>query len=226
MKQLTAILSILTLIACCRSAETFALTGHYSETVATDEVVFLDEFDQKSRIPDPRYWSFVPADSPLWQVHMSGRKREARVRKGRLILEACKEKGQYRCGGIRSLGKVAFGPGHRFEIRARISKCGLGAWPAIWLLPERSTYPGWPEGGEIDIMEHLNSEPFVYQTVHSYFLHHHSTVGTIGDQRTTPLDVSKYHDYAVDLTSEALIFRIDGLEIFRHKNLHLTNEPS
>lgn len=50
---------------------------------------------------------------------MSGSVREASVKKGKLILRARKKDGIYRCGGIWSLGKIAFGPGHRIEVGAR-----------------------------------------------------------------------------------------------------------
>ena len=30
---------------------------------------------------------------------------------------------------------------------------GKGLWPAFWLLPNNSPYGGWPNSGEIDIME-------------------------------------------------------------------------
>ena len=29
----------------------------------------------------------------------------------------------------------------------------------------------WPEGGEIDIMEHLNHDTIAYQTIHTYYTH-------------------------------------------------------
>ena len=116
-------------------------------------VVFSEDFDQKSRIPDSEYWSFIPAGAPVWQKHMSGSVREASVKKGKLILRARKKDGIYRCGGIWSLGKIAFGPGHRIEVGARFGRLAPGAWPAIWLMPEKPIYPGWPACGEIDIME-------------------------------------------------------------------------
>lgn len=61
-------------------------------------VVFSEDFDQKSRIPDSEYWSFIPAGAPVWQKHMSGSVREASVKKGKLILRARKKDGIYRCG--------------------------------------------------------------------------------------------------------------------------------
>ncbi len=39
-----------------------------------------------------------------------------------------------------------------FEFRARLP-AGPGLWPAIWMMPEKSVYGGWPRSGEIDIME-------------------------------------------------------------------------
>ena len=58
-------------------------------------VVFSEDFDQKSRIPDSEYWSFIPAGAPVWQKHMSGSVREASVKKGKLILRARKKDGIY-----------------------------------------------------------------------------------------------------------------------------------
>ncbi|MGC8559064.1 MAG: glycoside hydrolase family 16 protein [Phycisphaerae bacterium] len=39
-----------------------------------------------------------------------------------------------------------------FVFRARLPK-GRGLWPAIWMMPKKSVYGGWPRSGEIDIME-------------------------------------------------------------------------
>ena len=40
----------------------------------------------------------------------------------------------------------------RVEVRAKLPE-GDWLWPAIWLLPRRNQYGGWPASGEIDIME-------------------------------------------------------------------------
>ena len=65
-----------------------------------------------------------------------------------------------------------------FEMRAKLP-CARGTWPAIWMLPERG---GWPDGGEIDIMEKVGSEPkVIYATLHSGLFEHSD-----GTQRGAP----------------------------------------
>lgn len=50
----------------------------------------------------------------------------------------------------------------RFEIRAKMPK-GQGTWPAIWMLGIDEEKLGWPQMGEIDIMEHVGRDQ---DTVH------------------------------------------------------------
>lgn len=69
----------------------------------------------------------------------------------------------YACGGVYSLKTFSFQYGY-VEVRARFD-CVQGVWPAIWMMPKSDSI-GWPVGGEIDIMEHLNYEGRVYQTIH------------------------------------------------------------
>ncbi|MFC4995794.1 hypothetical protein [Rubritalea tangerina] len=43
--------------------------------------------------------------------------------------------------------------------------------PALWMLGEKGQ---WPNNGEIDLMEHLNFDDKVYQTLHSHFTPKHT----------------------------------------------------
>ena len=47
---------------------------------------------------------------------------------------------------------------------------GGGTWPAFWLLPTNSPYGGWPNGGEIDIMEHYGCESMNVETLLLQFI--------------------------------------------------------
>merc|ERR1711923_258694 len=57
-------------------------------------------------------------------------------------------------GRIHSKPTLKFGT---MEIRARVPR-GDWLWPAIWLMPKNSVYGGWPQSGEIDVMESIGNE--------------------------------------------------------------------
>jgi beta-glucanase (GH16 family) len=46
----------------------------------------------------------------------------------------------------------------RVEVRAKIP-AGNWLWPAIWMLPAKNAYGGWPSSGEVDIMESRGNDP-------------------------------------------------------------------
>ncbi|GAB0138567.1 hypothetical protein EsDP_00006797 [Epichloe bromicola] len=64
--------------------------------------------------------------------------------------------------------------GHRMRVEARIRLGGnprsvsMGIWPAFWVLGSayRSNYSAWPSVGEVDILESVNGEAKVWQTLH------------------------------------------------------------
>ena len=114
------------------------------------------------------YWSKIPRGSSDWNRHMSYHESLYDVRKGKLVLYgkvndgiAPEDTARYITGGVYTKGKknITYG---KVEVKARLDGA-KGAWPAIWMLPEKGK---WPNGGEIDIMERLNYDGFAYQTVH------------------------------------------------------------
>ncbi|XP_038048503.1 beta-1,3-glucan-binding protein-like [Patiria miniata] len=52
---------------------------------------------------------------------------------------------------VRTVDSFAFKYG-RIEVEAKMPT-GDWLWPAIWLLPKRNSYGGWPASGEIDMVE-------------------------------------------------------------------------
>ena len=107
-----------------------------------------------------------------WASYMSSKNAETvQVREGLLYLKALKnpdttgwDNRPYHTGGLWSKNKLAFQYG-RLEIRAKLEGAH-GAWPALWLIPQFGIYPD-QNNGEMDIIERLNFDPFVYQTIHS-----------------------------------------------------------
>ncbi len=70
----------------------------------------------------------------------------------------------YTSARIRSMGGFEARYG---RIEARIAlPSGAGIWPAFWMLPTDSPYGGWAAGGEIDIIESVNTADTAYGTLH------------------------------------------------------------
>lgn len=93
---------------------------------------------------------------------------QAVVSGGVLTITAQKERvqaQQYTSARLRTinLGDWTYG---RFEARIKLPRAE-GMWPAFWMLPTDEVYGGWPQSGEIDIMESRGQNPEAYSgTIH------------------------------------------------------------
>jgi beta-glucanase (GH16 family) len=135
------------------------------------KLVWSDEFDGHTL--DPSKWGFEVnargGGNNELQYYVTN---NVRVRNGLLSIEARREHyagpegaRDYTSSRIRTRFKGDWTYG-RFDIRAKLPK-GKGIWPAIWMLPTDQHYGGWPNSGEIDIMELLGHEPNkVHGTLH------------------------------------------------------------
>lgn len=113
----------------------------------------------------------------------------------------------YLCGGMKTQDKLAFKYG-KIEVRYRL-KGAKGGWPAIWMLPEapQKFY------GEIDLIERLNFDPFVYQTVHTHYsLLLHETWPP--RYTTTPINTNGWNTVGVEWYPEKLVYTMNGKRVF------------
>lgn len=185
-------------------------------------LVFADEFDS-GQAPDPARWDYaVERNAQGWfnnekQYYSAGRPENARIENGSLIIEARRETldkathpdwgGQdYTSARVLTRGKAAWTYGF-FEIRAKLP-CGRGSWPAIWMLPEDPDVQ-WPDGGEIDIMEHVGYDPgVVHHSVHTKMFNFGR-----GTQKTTsyklPSACDSFHRYQLLWTPDFLVMGVD-----------------
>jgi beta-glucanase (GH16 family) len=104
----------------------------------------------------------------------------------------------------------------KFEMRAKLPS-GRGTWPAFWMMPKSSKYGGWPDSGEIDIMEHVGYDMNnVLGTVHTE--RYSGTNGRGGNTSlleqngTVPtIDVANvFHTYGIIWTEEKIEWYFDG----------------
>jgi beta-glucanase (GH16 family) len=101
----------------------------------------------------------------------------------------------------------------RFEARIQIPR-GQGLWPAFWMLGRNIDEAGWPEGGEIDVMENIGREPrIVHGTVHGPGYSGGNGIGG-ADTLARPL-ADDFHVYAVEWEPSEIRWYIDGRQYFR-----------
>ena len=75
---------------------------------------------------------------------------------------------------------------------------------------------GWPDNGEIDIMEHVGYDPsVVHATVHTK-AHNHVDGTQIGRQIVVPKAQSEFHTYVLEWEAEQLTAYVDDTPYFTH----------
>lgn len=98
----------------------------------------------------------------------------------------------------------------RFEARIRITR-GQGLWPAWWMLGTNIASVGWPQCGEIDIMENIGREPtIIHGTAHGPG---YSGASGIGAPYALPQGgtfADDFHVYAVSWQPNLIEWSVDG----------------
>ncbi|MEO9804104.1 MAG: family 16 glycosylhydrolase [Reichenbachiella sp.] len=205
-------MNIIIRIICC-----LVITGNLMAQNSY-ELIWSDEFDYVG-LPDPVKWSYDIGDGCPnvcgWgnnelEYYTEGRLENARVEDGNLIITAIKEDfgtKNYSSARLvtRDKGDWTYG---RIEVRADLPS-GKGTWPAIWMLPTDWSYGGWPDSGEIDVMEHVGYEPDqIYGTVHTKAFNH-----AIGTQKGGDIVIAdceeEFHTYAIEWSHSKIDFFVD-----------------
>ena len=108
--------------------------------------------------------------------------------------------------------KLEFGYG-RVESRIKVP-AGSGLWPAFWSLGNDIGQVGWPQTGEIDIMEFVGRVPNeIFGTIHGPG---YSGGQSFGGKYDVGEPVgAKYHTFTVDWQPNLIIWYIDGIEYHR-----------
>ena len=185
-------------------------------TPAGYHLVWRDEFNDPSlTMPDTKEWWYETAE-PGWvnnelQTYVAGRTGDivtADVSDGTLKIRAIKDGNRVYSARVNTRKNWTYG---YFEARLKLPK-GKGTWPAFWMMP--SVWSGWPEGGEIDIMEHVGCVP----TEVSSSIHCKSYYHAIGTQKTAARKVAgvmdEFHTYALEWTPDYIKTYVDGKQLF------------
>ncbi len=186
------------------------------------ELIWNDEFDYTG-LPDNSRWSY-DVGGHGWgnqenQFYTENREENARVDGDHLIIEARREEWSgrsYTSARLVSKHKGDWTYG-RIEVRAQLPS-GRGTWPAIWMLPTDSHYGngGWPDTGEIDIMEHVGfDQDQIHATIHTDAYNHMLNTQRGGSKRV-PGASNNFHVYAVEWSPIKMVFSVDGVDFWTY----------
>ncbi|MGI5472628.1 ricin-type beta-trefoil lectin domain protein [Streptomyces sp. CA-132043] len=192
-------------------------------TASTQAVTFEDNFDGPAgSAVDGGKWQIETGDNVNnheRQYYTAGNSNAALNGQGQLVITARKENpNNYQCwygrceytsARLNTSGKFTAQYGH-VEARMKIPR-GQGMWPAFWMLGNDLGQVGWPNSGEIDIMENVGFEPStVHGTIHGPG---YSGSGGIGAGYTLPngqVFADAFHTFAIDWAPDSITWSVDG----------------
>jgi len=185
-------------------------------------LVWADEFT-RAGLPDASKWDYdTDRNRYGWyngelQYYARDRLANASVAGGKLNITARLESlvnapdwgGQrYTSARMVTRGKASWTYG-RFETRAKLP-CGVGTWPAIWML---GTGGRWPLDGEIDIMEQVGRDPKnILGTIHDQ-------VSDAGSRMQLNDACSAFHNYQLTWTPDQITMGVDGYNYFTYSRI-------
>lgn len=220
---LCALSAVMIFSACSKST-----IGRTTEASKKDSssytLIWADEFDKAGSF-DNKKWSYAPRGKVAWNKYMTHSADYVYQTDDKLILRMDNQKiagddVPYHAGGIQSLGKFSIRYG-KVIVRAKFTQ-GRGSWPAIWMMPDPDhSLGGWPAGGEIDIMEHVNNEKVVHQTIHNSAVTD-SNGGSTATHKST-YDIKEFNTYSIIWNPQHIEFYVnDKLEYTYEKKADAT----
>ena len=180
------------------------------------ELVMSDEFDSDGVI-DNSIWSYeIGTGENGWGnnelQYYTDRPENISVQNGILIIKAEKESfegSSYTSARIVTKAKFEQKYG-RFEARIRLPY-GQGLWPAFWLLGNNIDEVGWPNCGEIDIMEYRGQNPsIVLGTLHGPGYSGGNSVSKSYDLVNDRFDTG-FHVFGIEWGPEYINFYVDDV---------------
>ncbi len=183
-------------------------------------LVWSDDFTgPNGSSPDASKWVFDIGGGGWGNNELetyTSRTENAYLQDGVLVIQALKEDytgpdgiaRHYTSARLKTQGRFAQTYG-RFEARLKLPS-GQGLWPAFWMLGGDVGEVGWPQCGEIDIMENIGREPAIaHGTIHGPG---YSGADGIGSAYTLPGGqrfADDFHVFAVEWETNAIRFYVD-----------------
>ena len=183
---------------------------------STSSQSWSDEFDgPPNTLPDATKWTYDLGNNNGWgnreletytnsaqTVHVDG--------SGHLVIHVDRSGSTYTSARIKTQGLFSIRYG-RIEARIRLP-FGSGIWPAFWMLGTNITTSGWPQCGEIDVMENIGREPSVtHGSVHGPGYSGGNSITGLYALPSPAKFSDDFHVFAIQWAPQTITFFVDGI---------------
>ena len=182
--------------------------GAGEEPVPDERLLFMDDFEGTTL--DFNKWRYESKAGSAWNYYVADDDERVQVKDGNLYVRATwdAQTKTPRTGAVSTQGLFSFDYGE-IQVRAKFVRAGQGGWPAIWMMPQTPLLQGWPDCGEIDIMERLNQETKIYTTIHL-----NETFRPDPYFKTPGVNPAEYNVYGMKKYPGKMEFYLNGVRTF------------
>lgn len=179
-------------------------------------LVFSDEFNGTGE-PSADWWKRTERQTATWNRWCSDSPLVVYCRDGALHCLAIpnpdktEDTADMLTGGIKTQGKFDFQWG-RAEARIKTIQ-HTGNFPAFWMMPTDNSL-GWPNNGEIDIWETIDTDDRAYGTIHTNWTWNLKKGGNGGNM--SGIDYTLWHIYAVEWDATSITWYVDGKKMWSY----------
>ncbi len=178
------------------------------------QLVWSDEFEGTAgSLPDSGKWAFdLGTGEDGWgnqelQRYTNNPENVSLDGNGNLVITAMRDGNSFTSARIKTQGHFSQQYG-RFEARMK-TPYGPGLWPAFWLLGDNIDTVGWPQCGEIDIMELRGQQPhIIHGSVHGPGYSGGNPVSSSYTLVNGRFDAD-YHVFAIEWNADKIDFFVD-----------------
>ncbi|MBR5475716.1 MAG: glycoside hydrolase family 16 protein [Bacteroidaceae bacterium] len=177
-------------------------------------LVFSDEFNtEDGSQPNSKWWSRCQRQGATWNRWLSDREEVIYIEDGNLVARAVPNPDTTTdnvpmiTGGIWSRDKFGFTYG---LVEGRIkANPWTGNFPAFWMMPEDQS-GGWPNDGEIDIWETIDSQERSWHTVHTNWTYNMKQTSSPQSSFNVATSLDRYHIFSIEWDETSIAWFVDG----------------
>ncbi|WKB81390.1 family 16 glycosylhydrolase [Cellulophaga lytica] len=183
-------------------------------------LVWSDEFNNDGA-PDETNWGYDLGAGGWGNQELQTYTNDPKnviVEDGLLKITAIAENGGYTSARLKSENLSEFTYG-RVEVRAKLP-AAQGTWPAIWMLGANFDEVGWPNCGEIDIMEQTGQD----KSKTSGALHQPDAFAgnAFTNEIANETSTTEFHNYSVEWTTAEIKILVDDTVFLTYANTNST----